>query len=249
MGRMFEFITKTINPLGGECVWDAGADYGGRCRYCWASHVKDRFGIRKYTGEPFLFHGGLRQIESLGEDDFAFAVTMRDLYNPNVPADYRWAIYDSIARSKGKVLLLTKNPEGAFTDLGAMRSTAGLIPNLVIGATIESDIDHQGISGAPRITDRLRWMYAIRTEFPEQKTFVSVEPILKFTQDFPRRLVQLRPEAVAVGYDNYDNGLPEPTMKETEGLIDALEDAECMLVYRKTIRAAWDEFDGVEVPI
>jgi len=249
MGRMFEFITKTINPLGGECVWDAGADYGGRCRYCWASHVKDRFGIRKYTGEPFLIHGGLRQIESLGEDDFAFTVTMRDLYNPNVPADYRWAIYNSIARSKGKVLLLTKNPEGAFIDLGAMKISTGLIPNLVIGATIESDIDHQGISGAPRNTDRLRWMYAIRTEFPEQKTFVSVEPILKFTQDFPRKLVQLRPEAVAVGYDNYDNRLPEPTMKETQGLIDALEDAGCMLVYRKTIRAAWDEFDGVEVTI
>ena len=248
MGRMFEFITKTINPLGGECVWDAGADYGGKCRYCWASYVKDRFGIRKYAGEPTLFPSGLRQIEALHEDDFAFVVTMRDLYNPNVPADYRWAIYDSIVKSKGRVLLLTKSPEGVFTDLGAMKGTTGFIPNLVIGATIESDIDHKGISKAPSNSDRLRWMNAIRTEFPAQKTFVSVEPILKFTQDFAKKLVQLKPEAIAVGYDNYTNNLPEPMMKETQGLISDLE-TDGVRVYRKTIRAAWNEFDDTEVEI
>ena len=46
-------------------------------------------------------------------------------------------------------------------------------------------------------------------------------------------------QGVAVGYDNYNNLLPEPREAETEEFIRQLEDAG-ITVYRKTIREAWD---------
>jgi DNA repair photolyase len=41
------------------------------------------------------------------------------------------------------------------------------------------------------------------------RTFVSVEPILNFTPEFETDLYRIRPWAVAVGYDNYNNKLPQ----------------------------------------
>jgi len=46
---------------------------------------------------------------------------------------------------------------------------------------------------------------------------------------------------VYVGYDNYDNRLPEPPLKKTLMLLDDL--SEMTFVVRKTIRPAW--FEGI----
>jgi len=47
----------------------------------------------------------------------------------------------------------------------------------------------------------------------------------------------IQPEFVAVGYDNYNNHLPEPPLEITENLIHGLEAYE-IKVYRKTLREA-----------
>jgi hypothetical protein len=44
---------------------------------------------------------------------------------------------------------------------------------------------------------------------------------------------------MAVGYDNYNNRLPEPTLSKTMQLIDCLEKTG-ITVYRKTLREAWN---------
>ena len=61
---------------------------------------------------------------------------------------------------------------------------------------------------------------------------------------FERDIIKTRPKFMAVGYDNYNNKLPEPSLARTEILIKELE-AQGVKVYRKTIRRAWDE----EAPI
>jgi hypothetical protein len=74
------------------------------------------------------------------------------------------------------------------------------------------------------------------------KLFVSIEPILDFSLlSFENDLVDfIRPWAVAVGYDNYNNHLPEPPLAKTLQLIEALEKAG-IKVFRKTLREAWDK--------
>jgi len=67
-----------------------------------------------------------------------------------------------------------------------------------------------------------------------------VEPIQDFNLDyFTERIIEIKPWAVAIGYDNYDNKLPEPSMAKTMQLIDRLEKAG-ITVYRKTLREAWN---------
>ena len=46
---------------------------------------------------------------------------------------------------------------------------------------------------------------------------------------------RFRPWAVAIGYDNYNNGFPEPPLSKTMQLIDELESLG-IKVYRKTLR-------------
>ena len=64
--------------------------------------------------------------------------------------------------------------------------------------------------------------------------FVSIEPIMQFSDMFADRVRAFEPWGVAVGYNNYSNGLLEPSLAETEELITALEGF--TTVYRKTIR-------------
>jgi hypothetical protein len=66
---------------------------------------------------------------------------------------------------------------------------------------------------------------------------ISVEPIMKFDYHLHDWLESIGPEFVAIGYDNYNHGLPEPTLAETEHLIKMLELNE-KKVDRKTIREA-----------
>jgi hypothetical protein len=69
------------------------------------------------------------------------------------------------------------------------------------------------------------------------RKMVCVEPVMLFDQDFPYKVASIHPEFVAVGYDNYNNGLKEPSMSDVETLIAVLEDFG-IKVYRKTIREA-----------
>jgi len=64
---------------------------------------------------------------------------------------------------------------------------------------------------------------------------VSVEPVMRFTDDFPVELIDVHPKFVAIGYDNYGNSLPEPRLETAEALCRILEDAK-IRVHRKTIR-------------
>jgi hypothetical protein len=66
---------------------------------------------------------------------------------------------------------------------------------------------------------------------------LSIEPIMKFTDVFPALILAIKPKFVAIGYDNYGNNLPEPSLAETEQLITTLKKAG-ITVYRKTIREA-----------
>jgi protein gp37 len=244
VGKMFPFINVTSNPIGGECCWDETAPDCGRCTYSWTKIVKERMGpgAKKYWGPPTLREGELDRIRKLKPEDFAFVVTMRDAYNPNVPQEMRKAIYDACDDSPASILLLTKNPEGYYKDM-----KAGLyIPtNVLLGATIESDLNYPDISKAPSQMDRLRWMTALKIEYPDYRTFVSIEPVMKFTDTFADKICQIKPHGVAVGYENYGHHIPEPTLLETNTLIHHLE-ANIPTVYRKTIRRAWDEHTFID---
>ena len=228
MSRMFSFITCTANPLGGECP--------GGCVYCWAQGEKGiakRYRHEKYQGPPRIYEKVLRK--RFGSGDFVFVVDMRDKYSPDVSRE----MILEILRWQGE------SPEAWFLDLTKWPERylefVGEIPvNVVLGATVESNRVHSGVSLAPSCPSRLEAMARVREAFPEHRLFVSVEPILKFELgEFIESLKKLRPWKVAVGHDNYGYRLDEPSKSDTDDLAWSLQQFTDIEV--KSIRKAWWE--------
>jgi len=218
---MFPFITHTCNPLGGgPCPY--------ACTYCWATALKNRYKYKKYQGPWRIYE---KELKDYKHGDFPFPFDMIDIGSPSIPGDILLEFMVWIAKQPCEMLLLTKNP--AF-----YRENQDILPhNAWLGATIETDtLLTKQYSKAPETWRRLIEMQWVAENRPMNKTFVSIEPIMKFSPDFERELMKIRPHAVAIGYDNYNNGLPEPSLAATEDLIKELE--QFTKVYRKTIREA-----------
>lgn len=227
MSKMFSFITKnhnkngdTWNPLGGECLH--------HCRYCWAIDLKNRYPNlkTKYSGKPRLYPKEFEK--QFTEKDFVFVCDMTDLFGYWVPTEIIQQVFEYIAKSPAKFLLLTKNPK-RYSDLIAVGVH---IPfNCIIGATIESDLDH--LITVP-VQSRIDAMIDLSTMgYP---VMVCVEPIMAFNlHTFTEQLLAIKPQFVAVGYDNYNNGLNEPRLAQTNDLIAKLENVG-ITVYKKTLR-------------
>lgn len=227
---MFPFITKTWNPVaGGPCIYN--------CEYCWAQALINDpnpkwDNLRKKYSGPMRLHCPAMKTR-FKPDDFVFVVDMADIGNPDIPRGALIDIFEHIAFFKDtKFLLLTKNPYFYICW------ESHLPANVYLGATIETDLDLTiGYSGAPSTSYRISEMQALKEAYPDRPQFFCIEPIFNFSRHFQNRLIELNPWAVAVGYDNYKNELPEPTLEATERLIAALEAAD-IKVYRKTIRKA-----------
>jgi len=224
--RMFPFITRTWNPLGGRCPHN--------CKYCWSMGDKGlvkKYNMKKYIGEIRLIEKELKVLFS--ENDFVFIQDMSDLYAWTVPLKYILKIHKILDKFPNtKFLSLTKNPERyiLFKDL--------FPKNLVLGATIESNRNYEYISNAPPQEDRLFFMKYLK-RITGNSLFISIEPILDFDLEiFKEYLLNdifgIKPWAVAVGYDNYNNNLPEPNLEKTMELIKCLEKK--TKVFRKTLR-------------
>jgi len=242
VSRMFPFITETWNPLGGECPH--------RCVYCWSRRLEKRYGIKKYQGSFRLIEKELNRKFKPGS--FVFVCDMLDLYANDVPTRFILKILD-IQRENPEVkfLNMTKN---TWRYLWLAKENE-FPPNAVLGATVESTgyrykigkewIEYSEISKAEPPQDRLRDLEELR-RIVDNPIFISIEPILDFHAgeiewfpSFADWIRNIKPWAVAVGYDNYGNRLPEPPLEKTLRLIRELE--KFTIVYRKTLRKAWWE--------
>lgn len=231
-GKMFSFITGTWNPVVG-CTH--------LCKYCWARKLAN--GKLKHLPQygrgfkPTLVESALEKKFKPGE--CIFVCDMGDLFCKGVPDAWVFRVLDVIrAHPLTTFLLLTKNPRRYLYFLH------WIPPNAILGATIESDLPHEGISGAPSPEHRL-FALALCRELErlvngfEHKRFVAIEPVMQFDHDkFLELLRRVNPWAVAVGYDNYDNSLPEPSLAETERLIADLRNFTG--VHIKTLREGWN---------
>lgn len=230
--RMFPFITCTWNPLGGECLH--------KCTYCWARKLAAEKKMLKYQGEPRIIEKELKR--QFKQDDFVFVEDMSDLFGDWVASYLLSYVFVKIQailldNVKTQFLFLTKNPK-RYYHLG------NTLPRriVILGCTIESNRDYL-LSFAPRQSERISWMQRLTIDYAataNYQRFLSIEPILDFDlEDFSRQIIAIEPWAVAVGYDNYANKLPEPPLAKTMQLIEALEKAG-ITVYRKTLREAWN---------
>lgn len=226
--RMFSFITKTWNPIaGGPCPFNC---YKGGC---WATMLKEQNNWDKYKGPWRIHESQINRKFKSGE--FVFVCDMIDIGAPDIP----WEVVDRVLdamREQPEVdfLLLTKS------DWFYGNYMHEIPRNCVCGITMETDLDiPEEFTLAPHPQKRLDNLVWLKCCYPLTRTFISIEPIMKFTEDFPWKIEKAEPWMVAIGYDNYVNFLPEPILEETRKLIYDVSTFTTLDL--KTIREAWDE--------
>jgi len=227
MSRMFDVVTETWNPITG-CL--------NNCIYCWSRKlVETRLRNTKkyrYGFTPMIHKHEFRKRFNGGT---IFVCDMGDLFGDFIPSEWILRVINHIRMfTNTTFLFLTKNPARYFEFLNVMPS------NVVLGTTIETNRDDMyikhNISRAPLPGSRYKAMKELRWG----RKFVSIEPVLDFDIDeLVRWIYEIRPCMVYVGYDNYNNRLPEPPLNKTLELIERL--SRFTEVRKKTIRKAWYE--------
>jgi len=210
-GDMYEWITHTWNPLGGECPHE--------CEYCYVDELKKNPVLKeKYSGEPRLYEKELDYNHK--DDQVIFVCNMSDLFAVDVP-DY--AITEILGRCnvnpKTHYLFQTKNPE-------RIRDHWHFLPeHSTICVTLESNRDCE--SYAPIIVERvndLKWLRVLCWTQENKKLYITIEPVMDFNLDeFKKDLWEINPDKVSIGADSKNSGLPEPSPEKLEQLITYLE--------------------------
>lgn len=226
--KMFSFITKTWNPIaGGPCPFNC---YKGGC---WATKLKERNDWEKYKG-PWRI-----QESQIGRKfkarEFVFVCSMIDIGAPEIPAEVVDRVLDAIrAQPDVQFLLLTK------ADRFYGEYMHDIPNNCVCGITMETDLRiPKELTFAPHPQRRLDNLVWLKCYYPQIKTFISIEPIMPFSSEFPWKIEKAEPWKVAIGYDNYDNKMIEPLLEETKQLIHDLGTFTTLDL--KSIRKAWYE--------
>jgi len=202
---MFDNITETWNPVVGCLHY---------CSYCWARRLAETKlkNIERYRDgfKPKLVE---KELNRKFHKKYVFAVDMGDLFGDWVPSEWILKVIDAISKSpSSNFLFLTKNPKRYMEFLD-------LYPeNVVLGATIETNRDYP-VSKAPATVER----YGFMKKLPFKNRIISIEPIMDFDlETFVKWIKDINPIMVHVGYDNYNNNLPEPSLSKTYQLIDQL---------------------------
>jgi len=212
---------KTWNPIGRYCEH--------KCDYCFVKGIVPRFSCEDCRKEVLHFHP--ERLARVHKSGIVFPCDITDLMGDFIPEDWRRLVFETMVKKapKATFYVLTKNPAGyrkiALEDL----------PNIYLGATIETDIQEKVPSKAPPVGERIAEMSLL--EFPRK--FLSIEPIIDFSDGFIEAIASIEPVFVYVGYDNWAHKLQEPSRAKTEALIKELESF--TEVRRKTIRKAWWE--------
>jgi len=205
--RMFSIVTETWNPVTG-CLH--------HCKYCWARRFAEtRLKNTKRYSQGFVPRLNREELKKKFKGGVVFVSDMGDLFGEFIPDEWIEMVIRHVKKFPNTFFLfLTKNP--------SRYHNFDFPENAILGATVETDRDevYDGISKAPAPSERIKAM----TELDWNRKFLSVEPILDFSPMFWREIEKMNPFLVYVGYDNYNNKLPEPPIEKTRSLIKRMRD-------------------------
>lgn len=169
-GNMYNWVTHTWNPLGGECPH--------KCIYCSTRALCKRHEVlrAKYSGPPRIVEKELKY--SHGKNKTIFVCNMVDLFAETVSTKYIDRILNVCRQHPENTYLLQSKNSGRFYDL----AYPGFYPERVIFATtIETNREDSAISQAPRQYDRARGIAKIKAAHGDPtKITITVEPIMVF---------------------------------------------------------------------
>ena len=213
VGNMYPWVTHTHCHLGGECLH--------RCSYCYVDHP--RFGrAPRYSGPIRLIEDEFRvrydekTLRRKGGEypGTIFVEHANDINGPDVTLEMKRRIVEHcLAWPDNTYVFQSKNPSGDAAIVDILPETA------ILGTTIETNREIEGIGDAPHPLDR----YAGMALLSWPRKFVTIEPVLAFDVAILAQMIaNLEPEFLNLGADSKNRGLPEPTVDDVEDLVVAL---------------------------
>lgn len=206
-GNMYPWVTHCHTHLRGACPH--------ACPYCYAS--KGRAG-RFYQGELRLKLDELQAGYGNRENKpcVYFIEHMFDLFAAPIPTTWISQILGHCRQVQANTYVFqTRNVQRARGFLDMMPD------NRIIGTTIETDLPQAEFCGcAPDWTERLYEIGSLAAQ--GEKTYITIEPVMRFSKRFAKRLLDARPRFVNIGADSKCSRLPEPTGDEVDALVCAL---------------------------
>lgn len=207
----------TINPLVFNNKNSLNCFYN--CCYCYARTFYTRMPDNYVQG---FYESRLRGLKKAHDNVFISSTT--DLFHDEVPDDllrYIMEKANEYNENECNLYYLTKNPQ-KYKNL-----LQYLDPRInYIGATIETNSyeKQQKITDAPCPSERIKSFQEIDYE----KKFISIEPLLEFSNGFTEELIKCKPELVFIGANSnkkVQKALIEPNSNKVFQLIDSLERA------------------------
>lgn len=210
---MYKFNSElyTYNPIKGVCSHD--------CSYCFMKPMRHRFNLN-----PTLRLDQKELKVNLGKGRFIFVGSSTDVFASDVTEEWIIAVLDHLYDfPDNEYMLQSKNP-ARFLDFVNHKLYQDRKEKLIFCTTIESDINHPGVSKAPDIAERVEAMkelYALGF-----RTMITIEPIMDFTDvtTFADLLASIHPVQVNFGANTSKTvKLIEPTKVKILALIVELE--------------------------
>lgn len=255
--KMFDFVDAMWNPIRvRSCPYDCYRRKDGKPG-CWAQMLRETR-LKQCYNE--FFHSVQESAPELKVTEttpifipshpnfskfkMVFVGTMCDIFAPCVADGLIEMILQIVRQYPGTdFLFLTKNP-WRYVNLLSKHGPDFFPKNVVYGCTIESNRNYPELSKAPAQKERFRPMLLLQEL--GGRVLISIEPILEFDfYTFVHLLEKIKPWKVAVGFDNYGCGLPEPSKEKTLRLIQHIE--VFASVCRKNLRDSKDKKDRGEV--
>lgn len=208
-GNMYEWVTHQHAHLRGACPH--------ACPYCYVQAIDARFKSSHHQGPPRLAEAELAV--DYGSDKTIFIEHTNDLFAAEIRKEDIEAILSHCRRYPDNTYVLqTKNPDRLLD----MIDRVPVLDRVIIGTTIESDIHAVGKAPPP-------WHRYLAFEILAQaatNSFITVEPVLKFSPAFAQDLIECSPGFINLGADSKRTpGLEEPTADELRAFIAEIRDA------------------------
>lgn len=225
MTRMYKFVKRTWNPF-------VGCEFN--CSYCWARRMARRLKCELCRSFTPHVHEERLNPRALPKSGIVFVGDMGDVAcQPEGIRKVLKFVEEFQRRHETVFFFETKSP---YYYVLVFPELASLDPRKTIySTTIETNRSITRIySEAPDPERR----YLAMKMLDQPRKHISIEPIMDFDLDIVFRwITDIEPEIVSIGYDNYGNDLPEPSLEKTLRLIEVLE-ASGIKVERKTLREA-----------
>lgn len=219
-GRMFKSVGWTWNPI-------CGCTHG--CPYCWAESLMKRWGK---SFEP-QFREHFLKDKMPDDGSWIFVGSMGDLFCPGMKDEWILQVLYFIKQCEAdnKFLLQTKNP---FSFLAFGLELEDIKDKVILGTTIETNRETEW-SNSPLATKRVEHLALMKDN--GFKTFLSLEPLADFDVDkLTYMIIDVAPEAIEIGLENYTNTLPRPSEDKILELIENIKGMEIPYVLKENLR-------------